>query len=81
MSSVDTRTEEQILGRLRDVMASRTTILIAHRISTVKGADLIVVLEDGRIAEQGSHDELVSRKGIYAEMYRRQHLSQELDTL
>ena len=62
-------------------MASRTTILIAHRISTVKQADFIVVLEDGRIAEQGTHQELVDRNGIYAAMYRRQHLSQELDTL
>ncbi len=81
MSSVDTRTEEQILSRLRDVMASRTTILIAHRISTVKQADLIVVLEDGRIAEQGTHQELVARGGIYAAMHRRQSLSEELDTL
>ncbi|MDP6777345.1 MAG: ABC transporter ATP-binding protein, partial [Candidatus Latescibacteria bacterium] len=81
MSSVDTRTEEQILGRLREVMASRTTVLIAHRISTVMHADLIVVLEDGRIAEQGTHEELVARGDTYAAMHRRQSLSEELDTL
>ena len=81
LASVDTRTEEEILRRLRQVMASRTTILIAHRISTVKDADQIVVLNDGGIAEQGSHDELVARNGIYADMYRRQHITQELSEL
>ena len=81
MSSVDTRTEEAILRGLREVMASRTTIIISHRISTVMRADLIIVFEDGRIVEQGDHDALVATKGIYAEMYRRQHVAQELEDL
>jgi len=81
MASVDTRTEEEILRRLRGVMASRTTILIAHRISTVRDADCIVVLEGGRIVETGTHDELVARRGIYADMYQRQHLADELTDL
>ena len=81
LSSVDTNTEEEILRRLRGVMASRTTLVIAHRVSTVQDADHIVVLEDGEIAEQGSHDELVELGGIYADMYQRQHLAEELDEL
>jgi ATP-binding cassette subfamily B multidrug efflux pump len=79
MSSVDTRTEEAILGGLREVMRERTTVLIAHRISTVKDADHIVVMDEGRIVEEGDHDSLVSQDGIYGEMYRRQHLAAELD--
>ena len=79
MSSVDTRTEEAILGGLREVMRERTTVLIAHRISTVKDADHIVVMDEGRIVEEGDHDSLVAQDGIYGEMYRRQHLAAELD--
>ena len=81
MSSVDTHTEEEILDGLRTVMQNRTTILISHRISTVQNADQIVVLEDGNIAEQGTHQELVERGEIYADMYARQQLRQELDEI
>ena len=81
LASVDTHTEEEILKGLRSVMAERTTILIAHRISTVQHADHIIVLDEGRIAEEGTHQQLVSRNGIYADMYNRQHLSEELSEL
>jgi len=78
-SSVDTHTEEAILSELRDVIRKRTTILISHRVSTVKEADAIYVLDEGRIVEQGDHDQLVAADGIYAEMYRRQLLEEELE--
>ena len=81
MSSVDTHTEEEILTQLRAVMTERTTILISHRISTVQHADQIVVLEEGGIAEQGDHQTLIDRGGIYADMYTRQQLRQELDEI
>lgn len=81
MASVDTHTEEEILTRLKAVMAERTTILIAHRISTVMHADQIVVLEDGNVAESGTHAELVAMGGIYADMFDRQQLRQELDEI
>ncbi len=78
LSSVDTYTEEEILRRLRGVMETRTTLLISHRISTVQHADHIVVLDDGRIVEQGTHNDLVRLDGLYASMYRRQLLAAEL---
>jgi len=81
LSAVDTVTEEEILSGLRSVMKERTSILISHRISTVKDADQIVVLHEGRIAERGTHDELVENGGIYADLYRKQQLEEELEHL
>jgi ATP-binding cassette subfamily B multidrug efflux pump len=81
LSAVDTYTEEEILKRLRQVMKGRTSILISHRISTVKEADQIVVLDGGRILERGTHDQLVAAGGIYAELYRKQQLEEELEHL
>ncbi|HKQ91861.1 MAG TPA: ABC transporter ATP-binding protein [Blastocatellia bacterium] len=78
LSAVDTYTEEKILSGLRDVMRSRTTLIVAHRISTVKDADLICVLDHGRIVERGSHAELMRLGGAYADLYERQLLEEEL---
>jgi ATP-binding cassette subfamily B protein len=78
LSAVDTHTEEEILERLSGVMAQRTAIVVSHRVSTIRGADQIVVLDDGRVAERGSHDELIRRDGLYADLYRKQLLEDEL---
>ncbi len=79
LSSVDTDTEENILRRLKEVMRRRTTILISHRCSTVRHADQIVVLRDGRIVEQGAHDELLALGGYYHDLYQKQLLEEELE--
>ncbi|HKY30249.1 MAG TPA: ABC transporter ATP-binding protein [Pyrinomonadaceae bacterium] len=78
LSSVDTYTEERILGRLRGVMRDRTSLIVSHRISTVRDADLICVLDEGAIVEQGTHDELLALGGEYADLYERQLLEEEL---
>ena len=81
MSSVDTQTEERILQRLRVVMEQRTSIIISHRISTVSDADLILVVDDGRIVERGSHESLLALRGLYADLHERQLLEEELEHL
>jgi len=80
-SSVDVHTEEKILRQLRRFRKRRTCILVAHRISTIHDADLIVVLKDGEIVEQGAHKQLVAKRGIYTNMYRQQRLREELEKI
>jgi ATP-binding cassette, subfamily B, multidrug efflux pump len=81
LSSVDTVTEERILTALADVMHGRTTILISHRVSTVRSADRIFVLEHGTVVEEGTHSELIARGGYYADLYQKQLLEEELETI
>ena len=78
LSAVDTHTEEEILERLSDVMAQRTSIIVSHRVSTIRGASQIVVLHEGGVAERGTHDELIRHDGFYADLYRKQLLEEEL---
>ena len=79
LSAVDTHTEEEILARLRDVMRQRTSIIVSHRISTVQSADQILVLDDGRVVERGTHQELLRHDGLYAGLHRKQQLERELE--
>jgi ATP-binding cassette subfamily B multidrug efflux pump len=79
LSSVDTRTEEALLESLHEFMQRRTSIIIAHRLSTTRSADQVIVMDRGRIVEQGTHAELVARGGLYTRIYRRQLIAQELE--
>ncbi len=81
LSSVDTYTEERILHHLHSIMRERTSLIISHRVSTVKEADLIIVLKDGEIVERGDHDTLLDNDGVYADLYRKQQLEEALEAM
>jgi ATP-binding cassette, subfamily B, multidrug efflux pump len=81
LSAVDTHTEEQILHALRSIRQGRTVLIVSHRVSSVKDADHIVVLDDGRMVERGTHEQLVARGGYYADLYRRQAIEDELEEI
>ena len=81
LSSVDTETEEAILVRLKILMRERTSLIISHRVSTVKDADIIIVLKDGEIFERGTHKELILQNGYYTDLYNKQLLEKELESL
>jgi ATP-binding cassette subfamily B protein len=77
-ASVDTQTEQAIQGALRNLTRGRTTIAIAHRLSTLRDADRLIVLEGGKIAEQGTHDELLSQKGVFHKLVHAQRAMNEV---
>lgn len=78
LSAVDTKTEESILRNLGKIMQGKTSIIIAHRVSTIKNSDKILVLDDGKIIEQGKHEELIENRGLYFELYEKQLLEEEV---
>src|SRR5207245_5668935 len=79
LSAVDTYTEEEILSRLREVMRQRTSIIVSHRISTVRNADVIFVLDQGRILERGTHEDLIRPGGLYSVLHKKPLLAGELE--
>ena len=81
LSAVDTQTEERILRALREIRKGRTALIVSHRVSSVKDADHIVVLDDGRIVERGTHEMLIDKHGYYADLYRRQTIEAELEEI
>jgi ATP-binding cassette subfamily B protein len=81
LSSVDTQTEREVLHGLTTFLRERTSIVIAHRLSTIQSADLIVVVDAGRIVESGDHESLLARDGIYADLFRRQRLEEEIEAI
>jgi ATP-binding cassette subfamily B protein len=78
LSAVDTKTENAILNSLKSIMANRTSIIISHRVSSAKLADRIIVLDDGRIVEQGTHEKLMKQNGVYKELYDKQLQTEEV---
>jgi ATP-binding cassette subfamily B protein len=81
LSSVDAQTEAEILQGLKAILREKTCLIISHRISAVKEADEILVLDAGRVIERGSHEQLIRREGVYADLYRQQRLSEELERI
>ncbi len=81
LSAVDTQTEEAILQNLKQVMADRTSLIIAHRISTLKSADKIIVIEEGEVTQEGTHDQLLKEEGLYRELYQKQLLEDQIDSV
>jgi ATP-binding cassette subfamily B protein len=81
LSAVDTSTEERILRALREIRKGRTALIVSHRVSSVKDADQIVVLDNGRIVERGTHESLLAHDGYYADLYRRQTIEEELEEI
>jgi len=81
LSSVDAQTEAEILQGLRSILEEKTCLIISHRISAVKGADEILVLDEGRVIERGNHEELVHRGGFYAELHLQQRLTEKLEQI